>query len=172
MTGRSTNCPRSPKRINAGLQMLGDRRMILTVAHSGHDGRAVPADAAPLAARTQKIGDAVLVPAGGTWNTGRRYWPRHVVQARINAGDQRHHPERTGAGRRPGDPRNQAPAAAAAAPRPACARRPPTARASAEGQAPVTAADLAQRYDVSHRTAERLLTAAREYLATIDPSDV
>jgi DNA (cytosine-5)-methyltransferase 1 len=56
-------------RIKTGLKMLGDRRMVLTVAHSGHDGRAVPADAAPLATRTAKIGDAILVPAGGTWNT-------------------------------------------------------------------------------------------------------
>lgn len=47
----------------------GQRRMVLTVTHGGHDGRAVPADEAPLAARTIKIGDAVLVPNGGTWNT-------------------------------------------------------------------------------------------------------
>jgi DNA (cytosine-5)-methyltransferase 1 len=57
------------ERINAGLKLLGDRRMILTVTHGGHDGRAIPADQAPLAARTVKIGDALLVPGGGTWNT-------------------------------------------------------------------------------------------------------
>ncbi|GAA2219798.1 DNA cytosine methyltransferase [Streptomyces indiaensis] len=57
------------KRIRAGLNLLGRERMVLTVNHGGHDGRAVPADAAPLAARTAKIGDAVLVPSGGTWNT-------------------------------------------------------------------------------------------------------
>ncbi|MEV8318882.1 DNA cytosine methyltransferase [Streptomyces sp. NPDC059900] len=57
------------KRIRAGLALLGDRRMVLTVNHGGHDGRAVPADTAPLASRTVKIGDAVLVPTGGTWNT-------------------------------------------------------------------------------------------------------
>lgn len=57
------------KRIRVGLDLLGDRRMVLTVNHGGHDGRAVPADAAPLASRTVKIGDAVLVPTGGTWNT-------------------------------------------------------------------------------------------------------
>jgi DNA (cytosine-5)-methyltransferase 1 len=57
------------KRIQAGLALLGEQRMVLTVNHGGHDGRAFPADAAPLAARTVKIGDAVLVPAGGTWNT-------------------------------------------------------------------------------------------------------
>jgi DNA (cytosine-5)-methyltransferase 1 len=57
------------KRIRAGLDLLGRQRMVLTVNHGGHDGRAVPADGAPLAARTVKIGDAVLVPTGGTWNT-------------------------------------------------------------------------------------------------------
>ncbi|MCV2461978.1 DNA cytosine methyltransferase [Streptomyces sp. ICN988] len=57
------------KRIRAGLSLLGDQRMVLTVNHGGHDGRAVAADSAPLAARTVKIGDAVLVPTGGTWNT-------------------------------------------------------------------------------------------------------
>ena len=57
------------KRIRSGLDLLGQQRMVLTVNHGGHDGRAYPADAAPLAARTVKIGDAVLVPAGGTWNT-------------------------------------------------------------------------------------------------------
>lgn len=57
------------RRIRTGLETLGTRRMVLTVNHGGHDGRPVPADAAPLAARTAKIGDALLVPAGGTWNT-------------------------------------------------------------------------------------------------------
>jgi DNA (cytosine-5)-methyltransferase 1 len=61
--------PNTVKRIRAGLDLLGRQRMVLTVNHGGHDGRAYPADAAPLAARTVKIGDAVLVPAGGTWNT-------------------------------------------------------------------------------------------------------
>lgn len=56
-------------RIRKGLDLLGDRRMVLTVNHSGHDGRAFAADSGPLAARTAKIGDAILVPAGGTWNT-------------------------------------------------------------------------------------------------------
>lgn len=56
-------------RIRAGLKLLGEQRMVLTVNHGGHDGRAFPADGAPLAARTVKIGDAVLVPAGGQWNT-------------------------------------------------------------------------------------------------------
>ncbi|MGR8009240.1 DNA cytosine methyltransferase [Streptomyces hypolithicus] len=57
------------KRIRAGLAQLGQQRMVLTVNHGGHDGRAFPADTAPLPARTVKIGEAVLVPAGGTWNT-------------------------------------------------------------------------------------------------------
>jgi DNA (cytosine-5)-methyltransferase 1 len=61
--------PNTVKRIRAGLDLLGEQRMVLTVNHGGHDGRAFPADAGPLAARTVKIGDAVLVPAGGTWNT-------------------------------------------------------------------------------------------------------
>lgn len=51
-------------RIRKGLELLGDRRMVLTVNHAGHDGRAFPADGAPLPARTAKIGDAVLVPSG------------------------------------------------------------------------------------------------------------
>jgi DNA (cytosine-5)-methyltransferase 1 len=57
------------RRIKAGLGQVGAERMVLTVNHGGHDGRAFPADAAPLPARTAKIGDAVLVPAGGQWNT-------------------------------------------------------------------------------------------------------
>ncbi|MEU1309441.1 DNA cytosine methyltransferase [Streptomyces cinnamoneus] len=50
------------KRIHAGLSQLGDQRMVLTVNHGGHDGRAFPADAGPLPARTVKIGEAVLTP--------------------------------------------------------------------------------------------------------------
>lgn len=51
------------KRIQSGLTALGDARpMVLTVNHGGHDGRAFPADGRPLAARTVKIGDAVLTP--------------------------------------------------------------------------------------------------------------
>ncbi|MEU3551288.1 hypothetical protein ABZ735_31225 [Streptomyces longwoodensis] len=99
----------------------------------------------------------------GTELHGRRYWPRHVVQARIDAGDQRHHPERTGAGRQPGNPRiaaprgrrTEAPVQEAAA---------ELARAEGEDSAALTAAELAQRYAVSRRTGERLLSAAREYL--------
>ncbi|MCC2265555.1 DNA cytosine methyltransferase [Streptomyces sp. CT1-17] len=68
-TGLRPLAANTVKRICAGLDLLGEQRMVLTVNHGGHDGRAVPADAAPLAARTVKIGDAVLVPSGGTWNT-------------------------------------------------------------------------------------------------------
>ncbi|QUC63804.1 DNA-binding protein (plasmid) [Streptomyces sp. A2-16] len=103
---------------------------------------------------------------------GRRFWPRRVVQERIDAGDQRHHPERTGAGRRSGDPRNQAPrgrhsSTEARVQEVAAA----LAQADSEGQDTITAADLAQRYDVSHRTGERLLAAAREHLRASDPAE-
>ena len=51
------------KRIQAGLDRLGgEKPMVLTVNHGGHDGRAFPSDGRPLAARTVKIGDAVLTP--------------------------------------------------------------------------------------------------------------
>jgi DNA (cytosine-5)-methyltransferase 1 len=51
-------------RIRAGLAAYPADPTLLTINHSGHDGRAVPAAAAPLASRTAKIGDGVLVPAG------------------------------------------------------------------------------------------------------------
>lgn len=51
-------------RIEAGLVRYPADPTLLTVNHSGHDGRPVPADQAPLASRTAKIGDGVLVPAG------------------------------------------------------------------------------------------------------------
>lgn len=57
------------RRIEAGLAMLGERRMLVTVNHSGHDGRPFPADALPLPTRTTKVGEAVVVPCGGSWNT-------------------------------------------------------------------------------------------------------
>ncbi|MDT0307197.1 DNA cytosine methyltransferase [Streptomyces sp. DSM 44917] len=67
--GKRPLAPSTLARIRAGLQMLGERRMVVTVNHGGHDGRAFPADAGPLPARTVKIGEAVLTPCGGTWNT-------------------------------------------------------------------------------------------------------
>lgn len=56
-------------RIRAGLALFPETRTVLTVNHSGHDGRPFPADRAPLPSRTVRIGDGVLVPSGGTWNT-------------------------------------------------------------------------------------------------------
>ncbi|MFD0146185.1 MULTISPECIES: DNA cytosine methyltransferase [unclassified Streptomyces] len=56
-------------RIRKGLEQYPETRTVLTVNHSGHDGRAFPADAAPLPSRTVKIGEGLLVPSGGTWNT-------------------------------------------------------------------------------------------------------
>jgi DNA (cytosine-5)-methyltransferase 1 len=57
------------QRIEAGLAKFPLDRTVLTVNHSGHDGRAFPADLAPLPTRTVKIGDGLLVPCGGNWNT-------------------------------------------------------------------------------------------------------
>jgi DNA (cytosine-5)-methyltransferase 1 len=57
------------ERIRAGLAMFPETRTVLTVNHSGHDGRPVPADLAPLPTRSTKIGEGLLVPSGGTWNT-------------------------------------------------------------------------------------------------------
>lgn len=60
-------------RIRAGLAMFANRHTMITVNHGGHDGRARPADEAPLPSQTVRIGDGMvsppmLVPAGGTWN--------------------------------------------------------------------------------------------------------
>lgn len=57
------------ERIRAGLAMFPETRTVLTVNHSGHDGRPFPADEAPLPTRSTKIGEGLLVPSGGTWNT-------------------------------------------------------------------------------------------------------
>jgi len=57
------------RRIAAGLAKFPDRRSVVTVNHDGHDGRAFPADQAPLPARSTKIGEGLLVPPGGGWNT-------------------------------------------------------------------------------------------------------
>jgi DNA (cytosine-5)-methyltransferase 1 len=56
-------------RIRKGLALYPETRTVLTVNHAGHDGRPFPADSAPLPARTVKIGEGLLVPSGGTWNT-------------------------------------------------------------------------------------------------------
>lgn len=55
-------------RIRAGLAKYPVGRTVVTVNHDGHDGRAFPADAAPLPTRSTKIGEGILVPSGGTWN--------------------------------------------------------------------------------------------------------
>ncbi|MFH9404922.1 DNA cytosine methyltransferase [Streptomyces sp. NPDC017638] len=70
-------------RIRKGLELLGDRRMVLTVNHGGHDGRAFPADGSPLPARTAKIGDAVLVPTGAFYvkNYGGNARPVDMVRS-------------------------------------------------------------------------------------------
>lgn len=57
------------RRITAGLAKFPNQRSVVTVNHSGHDGRTFPADAAPLPARSTKIGEGLLVPCGGGWNT-------------------------------------------------------------------------------------------------------
>ncbi|MFB6667886.1 hypothetical protein [Streptomyces parvus] len=88
------------------------------------------------------------LPAG-TERHGRTWWPRHTAEARRDAGDQHHQTP----GRKPGDPRNRAP-------RP---RHDPRIAEIAEltTRAPLTTADVAQRYGVGQRTAQRLLAAAR-----------
>jgi DNA (cytosine-5)-methyltransferase 1 len=61
--------PNTIARIRAGLAMFPETVSVITVNHSGHDGRAFAADSAPLPVRTVKIGEGLLVPTGGTWNT-------------------------------------------------------------------------------------------------------
>jgi DNA (cytosine-5)-methyltransferase 1 len=56
-------------RIRAGLAKYPTGRTVVTVNHAGHDGRAFPVDAAPLPTRSTKVGEGILVPTGGTWNT-------------------------------------------------------------------------------------------------------
>ena len=65
--------PSTMRRIQAGIDMFAEPTM-LNVNHGvGEDGRAYPAAAGPLPARTTKTGDGLaclpmLVPAGGGWN--------------------------------------------------------------------------------------------------------
>jgi DNA (cytosine-5)-methyltransferase 1 len=62
------------KKIRLGLEMFAEPTVV-TLTHGGNeDGRGFPAGAAPLYARTVKIGDGLaspgyLVPSGGTWRT-------------------------------------------------------------------------------------------------------
>lgn len=57
------------KRIAAGLAKFPHESSLITVNHSGHDGRPFPVGAGPLPARSTKIGEGLLVPVGGGWNT-------------------------------------------------------------------------------------------------------
>ncbi|WP_257137058.1 hypothetical protein [Streptomyces sp. gb14] len=88
------------------------------------------------------------LPAG-VERHGRTWWPRRTAEARRDAGDDNHRTP----GRKPGDPRNRAP-------RP---RHDPRIEEIAEltARAPLTTADVVQRYGVGERTAQRLLAAAR-----------
>jgi DNA (cytosine-5)-methyltransferase 1 len=61
--------PATMRRIRSGLAMYPTDPSLLTVNHSGHDGRAYLPGTAPLPARTAKIGDGLLVPCGGQRNT-------------------------------------------------------------------------------------------------------
>ncbi|MEV0990930.1 helix-turn-helix domain-containing protein [Streptomyces sp. NPDC049949] len=89
---------------------------------------------------------------------GRTWYRRADLEARLRAGDQRHQPHLTGAGRPQGS-KDKAP------------RRRPDPRvaeiaagiviAAEEGAQPATAAEIAARYGVGERTAQRLLSAAR-----------
>ncbi|MGW2680905.1 helix-turn-helix transcriptional regulator [Streptomyces sp. NPDC001436] len=89
----------------------------------------------------------------GTERHGRTWWPRHTVNARRDAGDLR----RQNPGQQPGNLRNRAPR-----PRhdPRIAEIADLARRS-----PLTTSEIAQRYEVSDRTAQRLLAAARQHPA-------
>ncbi|MET9466611.1 helix-turn-helix domain-containing protein [Streptomyces sp. NPDC006544] len=90
---------------------------------------------------------------------GRTWYRRADLEARLEAGDQRHHPELTGAGR-PQGAKDRAP------------RRRPDARVAeiaaalalaAGARAPEpTPGEIGEKYGVGERTAQRLLLAARE----------
>ncbi len=90
------------------------------------------------------------LPAG-TERHGRTWWTRRSIAARRDSADQRHH----NPGRQPGDPRNRAP------------RHRPDPRVTEVaallllGQ--VTTVEIAERYQVGPRTAQRLLAAARAH---------
>ncbi|MFI1652146.1 DNA-binding protein [Streptomyces avidinii] len=87
----------------------------------------------------------------GTQRHGRTWWPRHAVEARREAGDQRQY----NPGPQPNNPRNRVP-------RPRHDPRiPEIAELTCRSQ--VTSTEIAQRYQVSTRTAQRLLTAARTH---------
>ncbi|MGW6876186.1 hypothetical protein [Streptomyces xanthophaeus] len=91
---------------------------------------------------------------------GRTWYRRADLEARLSAGDQRHQPHLTGAGRPLGSkdkaPRRQ--------PDPRVAEIAAGLALTAGGGAqPATAADIAEQYGVGERTAQRLLAAARDH---------
>ncbi|MER5640321.1 DNA cytosine methyltransferase [Kitasatospora sp. NPDC002227] len=67
---RTPLAPTTMSRIRAGLEMYPHRPSTLTITH-GKDGdaRAFDPNARPLPTRSTKQGEALLVPAGGSWNT-------------------------------------------------------------------------------------------------------
>lgn len=85
----------------------------------------------------------------GTERHGRTWWTRRSIESRRDAADQRHH----NPGRQPGDPRNRA----------ARHRHDPrvTEVAALLLLGAVTAAEIAERYQVEERTGQMLLAAAR-----------
>ncbi|MEU4955202.1 hypothetical protein [Streptomyces lavendulae] len=96
---------------------------------------------------------------------GRTWYRRADLEARLSAGDQRHQPHLTGAGRPQGSkdkaPRRQ--------PDPRVAEIAARLALAVGGDAqPVTAAEVAERYGVGERTAQRLLAAARDHGADSD----
>ncbi|MFF3466941.1 DNA-binding protein [Streptomyces sp. NPDC002619] len=100
---------------------------------------------------------------------GRR-WPRRVVLARLEQGDQREHPERTGAGRPKSSPqrpnRGRAGRDESAPPDPRIVETAEVfARAVGEGAKPPTSAQIAAQFGVSRSTGARILAAARARLA-------
>jgi hypothetical protein len=110
------------------------------------------------------------LPAG-VERHGRR-WPRRVIVDRIEQGDQREHPEHTGAGRpksTPERPNRGRAGNAGAAPDPRVLEvAADLARAAAENTKPSTGAELATRYRVSRTTGATILRAARTHLSALD----
>lgn len=105
---------------------------------------------------------------GGVGHHGRR-WPRWAVNEWIEQGDQREHPERTGAGRPHTSPTgpNRGRAGAGHAPQDASVdprvreTAVEIARRDAQGATPPTASETAARYGVSRTTGASILRSAR-----------
>lgn len=101
---------------------------------------------------------------------GRR-WPRWVIAARFEQGDQRERPERTGAGRPTSSPeRPNRGRAGRDETAPPDSRVVETAevvdQAMGEGVKPPSAAQIAARFNVSRSTGARILAAARARIAS------